>query len=120
MYKYYNKNPNNRHIEDCVIRSLSLLTNRDWDDTYQELAYYSSKDGYMTDNVEFVENYLDDRYPRECHYSKTVGEFAEERPFGRYIVSMNNHVTSIIDGMIVDTFNPSDRIMRCAWRITKD
>jgi len=117
MYKYYNMNPHDRHIEDCVIRSLSLLTNKDWDDTYRELAYYSSLEGYMTDNVEFVEDYLDERYPRECHYSKRVGEFAKEYPLGKYAVTMEGHITSIIDGVIYDTFNPSDRIMRCAWKI---
>lgn len=117
MYKYKNMNPFNRDIEDCVIRSISLLTNRDWDDTYKELVYYSSQDGYMTDNVEFVEEYLDKRYPRECHYSKTVGEFAQEHPYGRYAVTMPNHITAIINGVIYDTFNPGNRIMRCAWKI---
>ena len=117
MYKYYNRNPKNRNIEDCVIRSLSLLTNRSWEDIYKELVHYSSKEGYMTDNVEFVEDYLDDRYTRECHYSKTVKEFAHEYPYGKYIVSMPNHVTSIINGVIIDTFDPSERIMRCAWKI---
>lgn len=119
MYKYYNRNPRDRNIEDCVIRSISLLTNRSWEDIYKELVHFSSKDGYMTDNVEFVEDYLDDRYPRECHYSKSVGEFAYEHPFGKYAVTMFNHITAIIDGVIYDTFDPSDRIMRCAWRIDK-
>lgn len=120
MFRYYNRNPRDRHIEDCVIRSLSLLTGRSWEDVYKELVHFSSRDGYMTDNVEFVEDYLDDRYPRECHYSKSVGEFAYEHPFGKYIVSMPNHVTSIINGNIIDTFDPSDRVMRCAWKIKKD
>ena len=117
MYRYYNRNPYGRNIEDCVIRALSLLTDKDWDEMYRELAYYSSQKGYMTDNVEFVEDYLDDRYPRECHYSKTVGEFANEHPYGRYIISMPNHVTSVINGTVIDTFDPSNKIMRCAWRI---
>ena len=117
MYKYYNRNPQNRDIEDCVIRSLSLLTNRSWENVYRELAYFSSRDGYMTDNVEFVEEYLDNRYPRECHYAKSVGEFAYEHPIGKYAVTMPNHITAIIDGVIYDTFDPSNRIMRCAWRI---
>jgi hypothetical protein len=56
-------NPYNRNIEDCVIRSLSLLTGRSWDETYRELAYYASLDGYMTDNVDFVEDYLE-KYAR--------------------------------------------------------
>lgn len=116
-FKYYNKNPFNRRIDDCVIRAISLLTNRGWGETYDELAFLSAKQGYMTDNVEFVEDYLDDRFPRECHYSKTVGEFAKEHPYGKYAITMQGHITALIDGTIYDTFDPSDRVMRCAWKI---
>ena len=116
-YYYYNANPYGRNIEDCVLRSISVLTNRSWEDVNDELSYLAAKDGYMFDNVPFVEDYLDDRYPRECHYSKTIGEFAKERPYGRYAATMDNHITAIIDGVIVDTFDCSDRVMRCAWRI---
>ena len=117
MYEYYNANSHDNNIDDCVIRSLSVLTDRPWKEVYDELSYLAGNEGLMFDNVLFVEDYLDDRYPRECHFSKTVGEFAEEHPYGRYAVTMNNHITAIIDGTIVDTFNPSDRIMRCAWII---
>jgi len=117
MYTYYNNNPYNRHIDDCSIRSISLLTNRDWHIVYDELGDFANDRGLMMDSVESIEEYLDDRYPRECHYSKSVGEFAMEHPYGRYAVTMPNHITAIIDGTIFDTFDPSDRIMRCAWKI---
>lgn len=117
MYVYYNANPKNRDISDCVVRSLSVLTNRDWEDVFDELSDLARDTGLMFDRVEFVEDYLDKRYPRECHYSKTVGEFAKEFPYGKYAVTMDGHITAIIDGRIIDTFNPSDRIMRCSWRI---
>ena len=117
MYKYYNANTHGNHIEDCVIRCLAILTNRPWREIYNELSDLAGDMGLMFDDVEFVENYLDDRYDRECHYSKKVGEFAREYPRGRYAVTMNGHITAIINGVIYDTFDPSDRIMRCAWRI---
>lgn len=118
MYRYYNANPYGNHISDCVIRSLSVLTDRRWREVYDELTDLAGDVGLMFDRVEFVEDYLDDRYPRECHYSKTIGEFAREYPYGKYAVSTNGHLTAIIDGYIMDTFDPSDRIMRCAWRIS--
>ena len=117
MYQYINTNPHYRHIDDCTIRALSILTDKTWRETQEELSRIANRDGYMIDDVVFVEDYLDDRYKRECHYSKTVGEFAEEFPYGRYAVTMNGHITAIIDGVIYDTFNPSNRIMRCAWKI---
>lgn len=48
---------------------------------------------------------------------KTVGEFADENKNGTYLVTIPNHITVIIDGTIYDTFDCSDRIMRCAWII---
>ena len=117
MYRYYNNNPHNRHIDDCTLRAISLLTNRSWNEVYEELSSLASKDSLMMDSVIFIENYLDDRYPRECHYSKTIGEFAKEYPYGKYAVTTNGHITAIIDGIIYDTFDPSYRIMRCAWKI---
>ena len=117
MYKYYNTNPFNRHIDDCVIRAISVLTNKSWYKIFDELSYLASNEGMMFDRVEFVEDYLDDRYNRECHYSKKLGEFAKEYPIGRYAITMNGHITALIDGVIYDTFDCRDRIMRCAWRI---
>jgi len=117
MFDYYNANPMGRDIADCVVRSISVLTDRTWNETYDELTDLAGDVGLMFDRVEFVEDYLDDRYPRECHYAKTVGEFAREHPYGRYAITMNGHITALINGVLVDTFNPSDRIMRCAWRI---
>ena len=96
---------------------MSLLTNRSWNEVYEELSYLANQDSLMMDSVVFIEDYLDDRYPRECHYSKTIGEFANEYSKGRYAVTTNGHITAIIDGIIYDTFNPSDKIMRCAWKI---
>lgn len=117
MFEYYNANPNGRHISDCVLRATSVLENKSWEEAYDELSWLSSEEGYMFDNVEFVEDYLDDRYPRECHYSKKVGEFANEHPIGKYAITMDGHITALVNGKVVDTFDCRNRIMRCAWKI---
>ena len=117
MFRYYNANPYGNNISDCVIRSISVLTNKNWHEVYDELSDLANKKGLLFSNVKFVEDYLDSKYPRECHYSKEVGEFAKEYPYGKYAVTMDNHITAIVDGVIIDTFNPSNRIMRCAWKI---
>ena len=117
MYQYYNNNPNNRYIDDCTIRAISLLTNKTWNQVYEELSTLANQKGLMMDSVEFIEEYLDDRYPRECHYSKTIGEFAEEYPRGKYAVTTNGHITAVINGYVIDTFDPRNKIMRCAWKI---
>lgn len=117
MYKYYNNNPLNNDVADCTTRAISLIEDRSWDNTYKKLSNLARKQGRMMDSVEFIEDYLDDRYPRQCHYSMSVGEFAKEHSRGKYLITMNGHITAIINGCIYDTFDCSNRVMRCAWRV---
>lgn len=117
MYEFYNNNSHQRFIDDCAIRAISLAENRTWNETYDRLSDMARSKGLMFNSVEFIEDYLDYNYLRECHSSKTVGEFANEYPKGTYLVTMSDHITAVINGVIYDTFDCSDRIMRCAWKI---
>lgn len=117
MWKYYNANVLGNNVNDCVVRSISVVTNRSWDKVYEELSDIAQKEGILLDDVDFVEKYLDKRYKRQCHYAKTVGEFAEENPYGKYLVTMQGHITAIINGIIYDTFDCSHSRMWCAWYI---
>lgn len=119
MFEYYNANPLNNDISDCFIRATSLAEGLSWRQCQEKLSRLAREQGEMLDNVVFVENYLDDRYPRQCHYSKTVGEFIDEHPWGTYLITMPDHITCVIDGVCYDTFNCLDRIMRCAWKVKK-
>lgn len=116
-YKYYNANPKDNDISDCTCRAISLVENTTWDETYKKLSTLARKKGLMMDSVDFIEEYLDNRYPRQCHYSKTIGEFIEEHPIGKYLITTEGHITACINGICYDTFDPSNRIMRCAWTI---
>lgn len=120
MYKYWNNNTHQRFVDDCTVRAISLAENNTWNRTYDKLSDMARSKGMMFNSVEFIEDYLDYNYIRECEEEKTVGEFAYENPYGIYLVTMPNHITVIINGTIYDTFDCSDRIMRCAWRIPID
>ena len=67
----------------------------------------------MPDEVIYINEYLDRRYRRICRYRNqiTVGEFAHLYNEGTYLVTMNGHITCIIDGVIWDTFDCSDRLV---------
>lgn len=117
MYKYYNANVRGNNVNDCVVRAISKAEGKTWDKTYEELSDIAQHEGILLDDVNFVENYLDKRYKRACHYSKTVGEFAREHRRGTYLVTMQGHITCIKDGIIYDTFDCSPRRMFCAWEV---
>lgn len=117
MYKYYNANSHHLYIDDCTIRAISVAEDMSWSDAYIKLSDLAREKGMMVDSVDFIEEYLDERYDRECFEKTSVGEFVEKHPTGVYLITMPNHITVAIDGVIYDTFDCTDRIMRCAWLV---
>ena len=117
MIYYYNANPLNVYTEDCTIRAISVAEGTTWDEAYGKLSYLAGIRGKILNDVVFIEEYLDSKYQRQCYTNVTVGEFAEKCPKGHFVVTMNNHIVAIIDNVIVDTFDCSNRIMKCCWKI---
>ena len=117
MYRFYNANPKGLFTDDCVIRSISVAEGITWDECQRKLSYLSNKEAKILNDVSFVEDYLDKRYTRKCYENVTVGEFAKNCPKGHFLVTMNGHITAIIDNVIVDTFDCSKRMMWCCWQV---
>ena len=88
MWKYYNANPYGNNVQDCVVRAISVAEGKSWNETYKKLSDIAQEEGILLDDVKFVEKYLDKRYKRACHYSKTVGEFLQEHSKGIYLITM--------------------------------
>lgn len=119
MFIYYNNNPLGREVNDCSVRAIALATEQSWDDTYKKLSDFAQKDGITFSEIEFIDDYLAQRYPRFCQNEKnkviTVKDFTDLKLPGRWLVTMSGHITAIIDGICYDTFNPEDRYMWCAY-----
>ena len=117
MYRFYNANARGNFVNDCVVRAISVAENKSWNEAYKELSILAQEKGTLLDDVEFVEDYLDKRYERQCHHSKTVGEFLTEFPVGTYLITMQGHITVIVDGVLYDTFDCRNRRMWCSWKV---
>ena len=116
-YYFYNANPKGLLTDDCVCRSISVAEGISWDKCHEKLSYLSRKEGMILNDVGFVENYLDSMYPRVCFNDLTIGEFSKLAPKGHFVATMNGHITAIIDNVIVDTFDCSNRKIKCCWQI---
>lgn len=117
VWKYYNANPKKLLTDDCVLRSISVAEGISWHECQEKLSYLSGEEGMLLNDAIFVESYLDKRYPRKCYTNMTVGEFAKHCPKGHFVVTMDGHITAIIDNIIVDVFDCSKRMMKCCWQI---
>lgn len=69
--------------------------------------------------VEFINDYLAQRYPRYCqderHKVVTLKDFTDLQLPGRWLVTMSGHITAVINGDCYDTFDPSNRYIWCAY-----
>lgn len=118
MYKYYNANANNNFVNDCVIRAISVAENKSWGDTYDDLSRIAKKNGILLDDVNFVEPLLDYRYTRITTYpGDTVQDILEDYPIGVYLVTMSGHITVIKDGIVYDTFDCRNRLVKNVWEV---
>lgn len=120
MYKFYNANPRGRRVNDCTVRAISLATGKSWDQAYRELSEFAQYLAIMPDDVVYIDAYLDGHFQNiyMCKDNKriTVGDFIKAHPRGTFLITMNGHITCAIDGIIYDTFNPSDRFI---WGVYK-
>ena len=117
MYKYYNSNPRNLHIEDCTTRALSTVLGIPWSDAYDILSKSARNMGMMMDSVKAVEIFLDRWFDRVHVTEKTVKEFIENHPRGRFLITMPNHITALVNGINYDTFDPGNKHIWSAWII---
>lgn len=121
MYVYFNNNPWKRSVNDCVIRAISLAENKSWDKVYDELSILAKDEAILLDDITFVDNYLDKKYKRICYKCKgeriTIKEFIKENRIGTYLITMQGHITCVINGILFDTWNCSNKRIWSVWRV---
>lgn len=122
MYIHYNPNPYGLYVEDCVVRALSLVTGRSWDNIY----FHICLQGFLMKNMPSVNkvwgNYITSlgfsRYilPDTCPECYTVREFCDEHPRGTFILATNSHVVAVINGNYYDAWDSGDEMPTSVWR----
>lgn len=110
-YKKYNPNPSRNLVGDCVIRGISKLTGKPWDDVYLGVAMQGFVDKDMPSSNAVWDSYLRNNgykrfaVPNTCPDCYTVAQFADEHPTGRFLVATGTHVIAVIDGDYYDTWD---------------
>lgn len=118
MFRYYNMNPLHRNVNDCSVRAIALAKEKSWDETYVELAEYARREGITFSEIEFINDYLNERYQsfEPPHKLYTLKDFLDLNLKGRWLITMSGHITCVINGVCYDTFDCRDKVI---WNIYK-
>lgn len=120
----YNPNPIGLEGIDCTVRALTKALGVSWEKAYTMLAVNGFILGDMPNANHVVNATLRQngfkRYaiPDECPDCYTAEDFAEEHPEGTYVLAFGDHVCTVIDGTIYDSWDSRNRIPMFFWEKT--
>lgn len=121
-YVVVNPNPENNLVGDCVIRAISILTDRSWDDTYIGVVSegFLLKDMPSSNRVwgSYLqrEGYVRNIIPNTCPNCYTVSDFCSDNKIGKYLLATGSHVVAVVDGNYYDTWDSGNEIPIYYWK----
>lgn len=116
MFTYYNPNPKQKRVGDCVIRAICKATDQSWDDVYTQLCLQGLKMSDMPSSNPVWGSYLKQKgflqvtIPNTCPDCYTVEDFCKEHPQGVYVLGTGTHAVCVADGCIWDAWDSSQEI----------
>ena len=115
-YRYFNPNPRQNLVGDCVIRAIAKATNQDWDTTYLDIVVegFTEKD-MPSSNVVWHTYLISNGYhryiiPDKCPNCYTVRDFCRDNPKGIFILATGSHVIAVVDEDYYDTWDSGNEI----------
>lgn len=116
MFKYYNRNPDNEKLPDCVCRAISLATGADYFDVKKLL--YENGDFYHCDDLCV---YCYSKMLEEIGYKAyngrgaTVEEIMRRYPDKRLLMRLEGHLTAAVDGVCYDIWDCTNEPVDIYW-----
>ena len=120
----YNSNLKNKITNDCVIRAITIATNKNWEDVYRELTELGISKGLMINDKRNWKMYLrrlgyeQQKTPKKENNKRyTIQEFCEElaEVQQEYIISIRGHLTIVKNKNLYDIWNCSNKCMGNYW-----
>ena len=119
-YKFYNRNPYNDTVEDCVGRAISTATGLNYYAVNNLLELTATNHSCDKLCVCCYHKLLEDILMYDCYTGNgyTVAQLASMYPRDKIIVRIEGHLTTIIKGTILDIWDCSNEYVDCYWFVT--
>lgn len=121
----YNPNPEKKTVGDCVVRAISKLMGTDWETTYLKLSVQGlmmhdrAEANHVWGTFLFNNGYRRSIAPDFCPVCYTVKEFCKDNPKGAFLLALDGHVVTVIDGDYYDSWDSGDEVPLYFWRKEK-
>lgn len=122
MYRNFNPNPIAARVGDCSVRALCKALGSDWETTYINMMLYglmmcdlpsaNAVWGKMLSDKGFVKRNL----PLACAECYTVKDFTKDYNKGTYVIVVQGHVLTAIDGDYFDSWDSGDEVPLYYWK----
>ena len=120
-WRKYNPNPAGRSVGDCAVRAVAAALGVDWETAYTMITDAGFRMADMPSSNSVWGAVLRQngfrRYavPNTCPDCYTLEQFAEDHPDGVYVVGTGNHVATIRNGMVMESWNSLGELPQFYW-----
>lgn len=121
-YVYYNPNPTGRaSVGDCSVRAVAKALNTSWENAFWKIALNAFYMGdVMSSNAVWGAVLREHGFHREglpnlCPDCYTAEDFCRDNPKGIYVLGFGNHVATVINGTLFDSWNSSLEVPQYFW-----
>lgn len=120
-WRYWNENPAGRNVGDCAVRAIAVALGTDWETAYLMIsdAGYKMADMPSSNSVWGAvlrqNGFYRHTIPNTCPDCYTINDFAADHLKGVYVVCTGNHVCTIRDGMVFDSWDSTREIPQFYW-----
>lgn len=121
MWREFNNNPTGRKTGDCAVRAISAALGISWDDAHYMLSELSRAMGEMpsADDVWGAvlrqHGFKRSAIPNSCPDCYSAEDFAQDHPYGTFVLGFGGHCATVIDGVILDAWNSSNEVPVYVW-----
>jgi len=120
-WQKYNPNPAGRSVGDCAVRAVAKALGVDWQkafalivaNAYQMADMPSSNS--VWGSVLFQNGYKRSAIENGCPDCYTAEDFINDHPTGVYVLGFGNHVATVLDGVLYDSWDSSKEIPQYYW-----
>ena len=125
MFEYKNPHPEGKSVTDCVVRAITIVVEGDYLEVRRELNR-SKKELKETSykNRKFMHKYTKKNGWKKISFPAIKGQprmrgtaFVKLYHKGTYILNLAKHFVTVVDGVYLDTWDSTEKMIYNVWEV---